>query len=571
MKKALKHYSRAISAASGSRSAWDRPLEGVFTLNAGELIPLFCEEILPGDTFIDIQDRFVLRNMTPAAPVMDNAYIDYYWFYIPNRIIAPYNGDDWAEILGENKETAWTQTEEVNITPRTINRGIQEGITLLDYLGLPNPGPNDGSQGSGSEIDGVNPYPIIGYYLIYNEWFRDQNTQEPLTQADILETINGVFNPLEATSGRRIPNSGIMKSNKFHDLFTSVLPAPQKGPSVQIPLGNTAPIIAPTNDLHDLKGQAILTTSLGSAGGFLGLNPSEVLYQGLAGDGTNLFNPQDAITKTNLQADLSEATAATINQLRQAFAIQRFYEQAARTGSRYREIIKGHFDVEIGDVRAMIPEYLGGHRTPINVTQVLQTSATESSSTPLGYTGAFSNTSSANNNVFNKSFTEHGYLYCIATIRNMQSYAQGYAKMYQRLNKFDFYWQEYANLGEQPIYKWEIKADVKVDLQSDTNEILGYQEPWPHYRYAIRKVAGYFNPNWNNANSESLQSWTYTNEFTKAPTLNSDFIEQPSGQIGKTLIEPNTDMQYLLNIYSDMRVVRKMPVYSIPGLIDHVY
>ena len=568
MLEALKHYSKVKSATSGSRSAWDRPIEGVYTLNAGEIIPLACEEILPGDTFIDIQDRFVLRNMTPAAPVMDNAYIDYYWFYIPNRIIAPLNGDDWAEILGENKETAWTQEEEINVTARNIHRNNSKGLTILDYLGLPNQGTNDG-KGSASSYRNINPYPLIGYWLIWNEWFRDQNTQAPITQADILERIDGyTYTTSTSSDGNPIPSNGIMIANKFHDLFTSCLPAPQKGPSVTIPMGTSAPL-AVGSELKDVGGNILLTTAAGTTDGLIGINDSEVLYHGQLGDGTTRFNPDAPIRQTNLVADLSEATAATINQLRQAFAIQRFFEQAARTGSRYREIIKGHFNVEIGDVRAMIPEMLGGHRTPINVTQVLQTSAT-TEATPLGYTGAFSNTSSAKINVFNKSFSEHGFLYCLAVIRNMESYSQGAAKMYSRLNKFDYFWPEYANLGEQPIFKWEIKANLIQDLSNENNAILGYQEPWAHYRYSQRKVVGYFNANFENEESSSLQSWTYTNEFTSQPTLNADFMKVNKNKIGKTLINQNTDMQFLLNFYSQQRVVRKMPLYSIPGLLDHV-
>ena len=582
MLEGMNHFAKNPTTIKINRSAFNRPSTYKTTFKSGELIPIFCDEVLPGDTF-RLNSSFVLRNLTPLVPVMDNAYIDFYFFYVPNRIIAPWNMDDWEVIQGANKTGYWVNDTEKSITPRLTSTDVVKNHSVANYFGLP----------IGSNVKNINPYPLIAYAMIFDEWFRDQNVEPPL-----LTTKSGTF--IEGIIKRFYGEGSCVNVSKFHDLFTSCLPAPQKGPSVLLPIGDSAPITG-TGQLKLLAENYNFPKDSGAdtlqfiAPGitFRGNGDSVPLYmsnynslyddghfapvtiphierdnvqyesQELSGiQGANL-----AVDLNSLSADLSAATAATINQLRQAFAIQRLFERDSRGGTRYREILLSHFGVSVADSRVQVPEYLGGKRIPINIAQVLQTApGVADGDTPLGFTGAFSNTSD-NFGGFVKSFVEHGYVIGVACVRTLQTYSQGVPKLFTRRKRFDFYMPEFATIGEQPIFKYELFAGSSVDLASDDEpSVFGYQEAWAHYRYKPSLITGSLAPDSNN---NSFVPWTYTNDFSTAPTLNVGFMKQQETNVAKTLVDTETPDQYLIDIYFDLNCVRPMPVYSIPGLIDH--
>lgn len=529
------------------RSSFDLSFDHKTTFNTGELVPIYVQEILPGDTF-SLDTSFIVRMQTPIKPVMDNAYIDIYFFFVPNRL----TWDKWEEFMGENKDGAWDDDiTEYNIPgiAVTSTQPYTKG-TVADHMGLPINAP------LGTDI---NCLPFRGYTLIWNDWFRNQNLQAPLPtyhQNDNVHTLTN--NDLNDPSY----GGAMLKVNKFADYFTTALPKPQKGDPVLIGIGNTAPIITTNENVGEVSGNPLVMRKSNGKD----LNGSNnyamsINNQGIVGTSTTTVNGNPVgLEPANLIADLTQATSVTINQLRQAFQIQKFLETDARSGTRYIEIIKGHFGVTSADARMQRPEYLGGERFPINMDQVLQTSESSSES-PQGNTAAFSLTGAKESAGFTKSFTEHGYIIGVACVRTDHSYQQGVNRMWARKRKFDFYWREFAHLGEQEINEFEIYNGENV-----TNNTFGYQERYGEYRYNQNIITGEMRSTY----AQPLDVWHYGDYYESQPNLSAEWGEETTANVDRTLaVQSTVSDQFLAEFYFKIKATRPMPLYGVPGLIDH--
>ena len=531
------------------RSRFLRPSQHKTTFNAGDLIPLYVDEVLPGDTR-SIDMAAVVRMQTPIVPVMDNANIDLYWFFVPNRLV----WEHWQELNGENNTTYWEQPVEYEVPQCTapINDGWLPG-TLADYMGIP------------TAVTGfsVSALPFRAYALIYNEWFRDQNLKSPAL-VNVSDTAPGGENYDDHIVG--LQRGGYpAKAAKYHDYFTSCLPQPQKGPDVLLPLGAAAPLNTydpahpgqfqdhvPDNALvwYSRTGSLVSDTLVGSG---LGGAASSVRSPAV----TQLWN--DDLRPANLFADLSQATASTVNELRLAFAIQRLYERDARGGTRYTEILRSHFGVTSPDSRLQRPEYLGGKRIPIGMSQVLQTSA--SSTTPQGNTAAYSLTNMASG-MFTKSFVEHGILMCLGVVRTEHTYQQGLERFWTRKKRFDFYDPALANIGEQAV----LNKEIYLQGNSQDDQAFGYQEAWADYRYKPSRVSSEMRSNY----AQSLDIWHYADFYTERPVLSSGWIDETKVNIDRTIaVSSSNSNQFFGDFLFRDSCVRPMPLYSVPGMIDH--
>lgn len=550
------HFSQ-VPRIDVKRSMFDRSTQHKTTFNAGKLIPLLCDEVLPGDTF-SIGLSSVIRMTTPIYPTMDNLYADLYFYYVPTRLL----WDHWEEFNGSNEDTFWTQPTEYEIPQINSPDGGWSKGTIADYLGLPT---NVALKDSHS----INHLPFRGVVKVWNDWFRDQNLQTPafLSLGDSDTTGSNGSNYVSDAIAGGMP----LPVAKFHDYFTSALPEPQKGPDVLLPLGDSAPVV--TVDGLDNHLSSSLSLKI------LGTKPLknnytyDLVFGSLADTSTTRLGYAAArsgecvgdeyisnIYPANLQADLRSATASTVSQLRQAFAVQRLYERDARGGTRYIEILKSHFGVSSPDGRLQRSEYLGGKRVPINIDQVVQTSSTDSVS-PQGNTAGYSLTGDVSS-IFTKSFTEHGYLFAFVCVRNENTYQQGVEKLWSRKRRFDFYWPALANISEQPIFNKEIYAQGT----NEDDEVFGYQEPWAEYRYKPSRVSGAFRSNY----AQTLDSWHYADYYTSLPVLSDSFIRSSQSNVDRTLaVQSSVEDQFIADFYFDIRSVRPMPVYSVPGLIDH--
>lgn len=547
------HFALNPTRIDMSRSSFDRSASVKTSFNVGDIVPFFLEEVLPGDTF-NVHSSKVVRMQTLLTPMMDNVYLDTYYFFVPNRLV----WNHWKEFNGENNESAWIPQTEYSVPQITAPAGGWNVGTLADYFGLP----------TGVAGISVSALPFRAYALIMNEWFRDQNLQDPLVVPVDDATVQGV-------------NSGIFVSDvakgglpyiaaKYHDYFTSCLPSPQKGPDVTLSVASQGdlPVIA-KSDVTPLSKVPVkveqFTASSSSwiniPGGTLGLDSN-----GSSNMAVSVGTPSMTTSKlgfSNLWAQNSgNAIVATINQLRMAFQIQKLYERDARGGTRYIEVLKSHFGVTSPDARLQRPEYLGGNRVPINVNQVIQQSGTGAGAdTPQGTVVGMSQTTDSHAD-FMKSFTEHGYIIGVMVARYDHTYQQGIERHWSRKTRFDFYWPVFANIGEQAVKNKEIFAQgTSVD-----DEVFGYQEAWSDYRYKPNRVTGEM----RSAYAQSLDVWHLADDYDNLPALSDSWIREDKNTVDRVLaVKSSVSNQLFADIYIKNRATRPMPLYSIPGLIDH--
>lgn len=544
-----------------TRSRFKRRQDVKLTMNAGKLIPFYIDEVLPGDTF-SIDQAAIIRMTTPIFPVMDNCYMDIYYFFAPNRIL----WKNWKRFMGENDTGPWAQKQEYTIPQLIIKKdstSIQDPTpyeaSILDYMGIPTKVINKPETGE-KEIS-INALPIRAYVMIWNEWFRDQNVDNPAINTDGDESVRyddqiGNEEDLEKTLQQAYKGGRPLPVNKFHDYFTSALPSPQKaGEPVTIPLAGKAPVcgykynsdVKETGKLEFISRNGQNSTIENSDTG-----PAQINAYYKDESGTYYYRSMDLYT------DMSRVNSTTINQLRQAFQVQKYYEELARGGSRYREMIYSLFHTKISDKTVQIPEYLGGTRITINMSQVIQTSGTTTES-PQGNTAAVSVTP-YNGSIFTKSFEEHGYVIGVCCIRHDRTYQQGLEKMWSRKTNLDFYYPVFANLGEQAI----LKKELYLTGTASDEQAFGYQEAWAEYRMKPNRISGKFRSN----ATGTLDSWHYGDNYTETPSLSQAWMKEGDSEIQRTLAVDN-EPQFIMDTVIDNTSVRPMPMYSIPGLVDH--
>lgn len=521
----MTHQFSQVPKADIPRSTFNRSHGHKTTFDAGWLIPFFCDEALPGDTF-NVNVAALARLATPIFPIMDNMVMETHFFSVPIRLI----WDNWQKFNGEQDNPG--DSTDFLVPQVTTAAGYAEG-SIYDYMGLP------------TKVAGLShsAFHNRAINLIWNEWFRDENLQTRL------EVPKDDGPDDEATYT-------LLKRGKRHDYFTSSLPWPQKGPGVQIPLGSTAPVYR--TPLSPFFKAIQENTNADSATGTVTVGAAGKLEVG--GVGISI-NPQNVGgVDTGLYADMEEVTGATINSLRQAFQIQKIYERDARGGTRYTELIKAHFGVTSPDARLQRPEYLGGGRTPINVTPVPQTAPTgEYATTPQGNLSAYG-TAAMNSHGFTTSFTEHAVIVGFVSVNADLTYQQGLRRMWSRRTRFDFYWPALSHIGEQAVLQKEIFAD---GIPANDDKVFGYQERYAEYRYFPSIITGLFRSN----ASASLDAWHLSQDFANAPVLDSTFIEE-NPPLDRVIAVPG-EPHFLFDSYFSIKCARPMPVYGVPGLIDH--
>lgn len=549
-----RHFNQ-IPQIKASRTRFNRDQTILTTFDAGKLIPFYVDEVLPGDTF-SVDTAAIIRMTTPKYPVMDDSFIDFYYFYCPNRIL----WNNFKNFMGEVEETPWMPTKTYAVPQIKINGNekfpMPNEKTILDYMGVPTKVEKPFS---------INALPVRAYVKIWNEFFRDENVGNAATiktdDEDVTYSMSDIpgkevmsVTLLEAvTGGRPLP------VNKFHDYFTSCLPYPQRGPEVTLPLTGNARIqwSFSTDELQDYgimtsNGATHLVPASGNTLGAPTRNEDNGKPRVLLGKDANGVS-----TWVPMEARLDNATSATINQLRQAVSVQQYYEALARGGSRYREQVKAIWDVIISDKTVQVPEYLGGGRYHVNINQIVQTSGQQTTNdTPIGETGAMSVTP-INESSFTKSFEEHGFVIGVCCVRHNRSYQQGLERFWSRKDRLDYYVPQFANLGEQPVKKKEIM----LTGDATDEEVFGYQEAWADYRMKPNRVSGLMRSN----ATGTLDFWHYADKYSKVPTLSQEWMAEGKEEIARTLIVEN-EPQFFGAIRVANKTTRRMPLYSVPGL-----
>ena len=507
----MKHEFSRVPQADIQRSTFNRSHGLKTTFDAGYLVPIFVDEVVPGDSF-NLKAHGFGRLATPIYPVMDNLYIETFFFFVPNRLI----WDNWEKFNGAQDNPG--DSTSYLVPQLTLGSGVSiAGSSLYDYMGLP------------TGVNGIAFNNLHGraYNLCFNEWFRDENLQDSVTvdKGDGPDNIN---------------DYQLLKRGKRHDYFTSCLPWPQKGEAVNLPLGTSAPVLT--------DGYPNATPAYGGSAPSIGSDSKRLFF---ANDGES-YN-----TNRSVYADLADATAATINQLREAFQIQRLYERDARGGTRYTEILQSHFGVTSPDARLQRPEYLGGGKTPVSMQPIPQTSSTDATS-PQGNLSAMG-TVGVQGHGFSKSFVEHGVIIGMACVFADLTYQQGINRMWSRRDRWDYYWPALAHLGEQAVLNEEIYCQGTAADQ----DVFGYQERYAEYRYKPSQITGKMRSN----AAGTLDVWHLSQDFSSVPVLNASFIEE-NPPIDRVVALPS-EPDLLFDWYFDMKCTRPMPTYSVPGLIDH--
>lgn len=552
-----RHFNQ-IPEMKASRTRFNRDQTVLTTFDSGKLIPFYVDEVLPGDTF-SVDTAAIIRMETPKYPVFDDSFIDFYYFYCPNRIL----WDDFKQFMGEVENTPWMPSKDYKVPQIVINGTASEGLprenSILDYMGVPTKIKNKFQ---------INALPIRAYVMIWNEFFRDENvgnaavwksTSEDVEYEDTNDEDNAEGNLQRAIKGGRC-----LPVNKFHDYFTSCLPYPQRGPAVTMPMTGNAPIrLGDQNATYlDYAGSVEMVVGVSSASDKAG-SLAYVNRTGASGEKKAIeFTGTERVSNETgaggwMYADLASVTAATVNDLRKAVAVQQYYEALARGGSRYREQVQALWNVVISDKTVQVPEYLGGGRYHVNINQIVQTSGQQTATdTPIGETGAMSVTP-INESSFTKSFEEHGFVIGVCCVRHNHSYQQGLERFWSRTDRLDYYVPQFANLGEQPVKKKEI---MLTGTTSD-EETFGYQEAWSDYRMKPNRVSGRMRSN----ATGSLDFWHYADNYAAVPTLSQEWMAEGKSEIARTLIV-QSEPQFFGAIRIANKTTRRMPLYSVPGL-----